>query len=177
MNDPRTKMREADARGASAFFGRRKGKQLRSRQAGLMQDFLPRQAVDVTIAGQNPAQLFNPPASQVQIEIGFGGAEHLIAQAASNPDIGFIGCEAFVNGIAKALARIEEREIENIRIFPADAMELLRVLPESSISKLFLLYPDPWPKPRQRKRRIVSKNFLDLARDWNEKRRGRAGEH
>jgi len=74
--------------------------------------------------------------------------------------VGFVGCEAFVNGVAKALAQVERLQLRNVRLYPADAMELLRVLPPASISRLYLLYPDPWPKPRQRKRRIVSEEFL-----------------
>jgi tRNA (guanine-N7-)-methyltransferase len=162
MNNPRDMNEGADARQASAFFGRRKGKQLRSHQADLMQKQLPQMTVDLAVAAHNPANVFPRPVDEVQLEIGFGGAEHLIQQAASHPEIGFIGCEAFINGVAKALARIEERGLDNVRIHPADALELLRILPTASIAKLFLLYPDPWPKPRQRKRRIVSEEFLDL---------------
>ncbi len=162
MSDPRNEQSKAGALEASAFFGRRKGKQLRSHQSDLMEQMLPQVAISLETASVDPIKLFEPVVQEVQIEIGFGGAEHLIAKAEAFPDIGFIGCEAFINGIAKALAQVEERNIRNIRLHPADALELLRALPPNSVSKLFLLYPDPWPKPRQRKRRIVSENFLDL---------------
>ena len=95
------------------------------------------------------------------MEIGFGGGEHLAAQAAANPEIGLIGCEIFENGIAKLLARIERGRLENIRIFPDDARLLIPALPPASINRVFILFPDPWPKRRHHKRRLVSEETLD----------------
>ena len=141
------------------FFGRRKGKQLRQHQTELIQTLLPTVTVDLAKARLDPCRLFDRPVKEVRVEIGFGGGEHLVAAALRNPEIGFIGCEAFVNGVAKLLHAIEEQNISNIRIHPEDALELLRELPDASISRVYLLYPDPWPKPRQRKRRIVSDTF------------------
>jgi tRNA (guanine-N7-)-methyltransferase len=96
----------------------------------------------------------------VWLEIGFGGGEHLIQAAADNPNIGFIGCEPFVNGMAKALAAIEAQGLANLRLHPDDAAGLLDWLPDASLSRVFLLFPDPWPKRRQRKRRFISDESL-----------------
>jgi tRNA (guanine-N7-)-methyltransferase len=140
-----------------AFFGRRKGHPLRARQADMFSTLLPSLAVDLTVAP--PAglpTLFPLPVGDVRLEIGFGGGEHLLAQAQLHPGTGFIGCEPFVNGMAKALAIIDTQKIANIRLHPADAMELLDWLPDASIARVDLLYPDPWPKRRHWKRRFVN---------------------
>jgi len=140
-----------------AFFGRRKGHPLRARQAELIGTLLPRLALDLgSPAPTDLATLFQNPVDDIRLEIGFGGAEHLIAQAQAHPDIGFIGCEPFVNGMAKALAAIETLKLANIRLRHADAMDLLEWLPDGSVARIDLLYPDPWPKRRHWKRRFVS---------------------
>ena len=108
---------------------------------------------------------FDGPASDLWLEIGFGGGEHLAARARAHRDIGFIGCEPFVNGIAKLLAVIERDDLRSIRIWDAEATELLDRLPSGAIAGAYLLYPDPWPKRRHRKRRFVSdENLQRLAR-------------
>ena len=151
--------------GASALHGRRKGKKLRSYQAGLFETLLPRLAVDPGQLVASPGALFQPAAADVWLEIGFGGGEHLAAQAERHPGIGFIGCEPFVNGVAKILAEIDSRALGNIRLHADDAGLLIDRLPDASIARVYLLYPDPWPKRRQRKRRFVSAVMLDcLAR-------------
>jgi len=148
-----------------AFFGRRKGHPLRPHQAGLFETLLPRLAVDLTTPARDLAALFPTPTDDIRLEIGFGGAEHLIAQALGDPRVGFIGCETFVNGVAKALAAIDAQQIENIRLHHADAVDLLDWLPENSIGRIDLLYPDPWPKRRHWKRRFVNApNIARLAR-------------
>jgi tRNA (guanine-N7-)-methyltransferase len=140
-----------------AFFGRRKGHPLRARQADVFATLLPRLAIDLTAAPPaSLATLFPLPVDDVRVEIGFGGAEHLLAQAQLYPRTGFIGCEPFINGMAKALAIIDTQKIANIRLHPADAMELLDWLPDASIARVDLLYPDPWPKRRHWKRRFVN---------------------
>jgi tRNA (guanine-N7-)-methyltransferase len=139
-----------------SFFGRRKGHKLRVHQADLIEHLLPRLALD--IAGPAPrsaTEWFNPPASEVRLEIGFGGGEHLLAEAAAFPSHGFIGCEPYVNGMAKILAQIEAREIGNIRLLAGDAAELLAWLPPRSLARIDLIHPDPWPKRRHWKRRFV----------------------
>lgn len=139
-----------------SFFGRRKGHKLRSHQADLIEQLLPRLALDIT--GPSPAslaELFDPPADAVRLEIGFGGGEHLIAEALAFPDTGFIGCEPYVNGMAKILTQIEAHNIGNIRLFAGDAAELVAWAPESSLAQIDLIHPDPWPKRRHWKRRFV----------------------
>jgi tRNA (guanine-N7-)-methyltransferase len=96
------------------------------------------------------------------LEIGFGGAEHLVWQAEHNPDIQFIGCEPFEDGVIKALTAIEDKKLGNIRIHGDDARPVLRWLPENSVSRAFILFPDPWPKRKHLKRRLVSPATLDL---------------
>jgi len=148
------------------FFGRRKGHPLRARQAALFETLLPQLALDLTTAAPNDlTALFAPPVDRVRLEIGFGGAEHLMAEAQAHPRTGFIGCEPFMNGMAKALAAIDELGLANIRLHHGDALELLAWLPSQSLSRVNLLYPDPWPKRRHWKRRFVSDaNVAALAR-------------
>jgi tRNA (guanine-N7-)-methyltransferase len=139
-----------------AFFGRRKGHPLRSHQADLMAGLLPRLAI---VLDQPPptslTDLFPRHPEAVCLEIGFGGGENLVAQAAAGPSAGFIGCEPFVNGMAKILAAIEARGLDNVRLHAGDAVDLLAWLPDASIAKVDLLYADPWPKRRHWKRRFV----------------------
>ena len=148
------------------FFGRRKGHPLRTRQAELFSSLLPRLALDLAApAPGHLAALFPLPIDDVRLEIGFGGAEHLIAQAQAYSRTGFIGCEPFVNGMAKALVAIDELGLANIRLHHGDAVELLAWLPTHALSRIDLLYPDPWPKRRHWKRRFVSDaNVTALAR-------------
>jgi tRNA (guanine-N7-)-methyltransferase len=154
-----------DAHHHGAFFGRRKGHPLRANQAQLFDTLLPRLAVDLRTPAQDLAALFPGPVDDIRLEIGFGGAEHLIAQARDNPRVGFIGCEPFVNGMAKALAAIDAQNIHNIRLHHADAVDLLDWLPAASLGRVDLLYPDPWPKRRHWKRRFVNAaNIARLAR-------------
>ena len=140
-----------------AFFGRRKGHPLRPRQVELFGSLLPRLALDLGAPPPDKlASLFPAAVDDVRLEIGFGGAEHLIAQAQANARTGFIGCEPFVNGMAKALVAIDERGLANIRLHHGDAAELIAWLPAGSTARVDLLYPDPWPKRRHWKRRFVS---------------------
>jgi tRNA (guanine-N7-)-methyltransferase len=138
------------------FFGRRKGHRLRPHQLDLMSTLLPRLALTLDQPPPtNLAEMFSRPVDAVRLEIGFGGGENLVAEATAHPAVGFIGCEPFVNGMAKILASIEASAIDNIRLYAGDAADLLAWLPESSISQIDLLYPDPWPKRRHWKRRFV----------------------
>lgn len=149
-----------------AFFGRRKGHRLRLHQAALIDRLLPRLALDLAVPGPTDlAGLFPVPVQELRLEIGFGGGEHLIAQAEAHPQVGFIGCEPFVNGMAKALAGIDARALANIRLHLGDAIAMLDWLPASSLDAVDLLYPDPWPKRRHWKRRFVQERTIgDLAR-------------
>jgi tRNA (guanine-N7-)-methyltransferase len=149
-----TSVEKTDKRGA--FFGRRKGHRLRAHQAELLHSLLPRLAIDLSTPPRSElGALFPHPVGSVRLEIGFGGGEHLVAEAQAHPDIGFIGCEPFVNGMAKALALIEACKCENVRLHPGDATELLAWAPQRSFSRVDLIYPDPWPKRRHWKRRFV----------------------
>jgi tRNA (guanine-N7-)-methyltransferase len=142
--------------GHGAFFGRRKGHRLRSHQADLIEHFLPRLALEIASpAPGDLAALFDPPADEVRLEIGFGGGEHLIAEALAFPHNGFVGCEPYVNGMAKILTQIEAHNITNIRLFAGDATELLAWMPARSLARIDLIHPDPWPKRRHWKRRFV----------------------
>jgi tRNA (guanine-N7-)-methyltransferase len=142
-------------------FGRTRGRKLSARQQRLLDQSLPRLALPLERpAPERLAALFPEPVGDVWLEIGFGGAEHLVCQAERNPDVGFIGCEPFEDGVVKALAAIEERGLGNIRLHPGDAREVLRWLPDDSIDRVFVLFPDPWPKHRHVKRRLVSATFL-----------------
>lgn len=139
-----------------SFFGRRKGHKLRVHQADLIEHLLPQLALDiVSPSPPSLADLFDRPAGDFRLEIGFGGGEHLIAEARAFPLTGFIGCEPYVNGMAKVLAQIEAHNIGNIRLFAGDAAELLAWLPAHSLTRIDLIHPDPWPKRRHWKRRFV----------------------
>lgn len=142
--------------GQGSFFGRRKGHKLRSHQADLIAHLLPRLVLDISQPDPSDlSTLFDGPMNATRLEIGFGGGEHLIAEARAYPDIGFVGCEPYVNGMAKILAQIEEHNITNIRLFAGDAAELLAWAPRRSFSRIDLIHPDPWPKKRHWKRRFV----------------------
>ena len=146
----------ASAHAHGSFFGRRKGHKLRIHQADLIDNLLPHLALDITgEAPGNAREIFDPAASDVRLEIGFGGGEHLAAEAQNFATTGFIGCEPYVNGMAKILAQIEAGNIANIRLFAGDAAELLAWLPPASLSRIDLIHPDPWPKRRHWKRRFV----------------------
>ena len=139
-----------------AFFGRRSGKRLHSGQERLKTDHLPQVELTLPPEGQlDPATLF-PDASRIEIEIGYGGGEHLARMALQAPQTGFIGCEVFSGGIAKMLDAIVTEDIGNVRLFTDDALKLLQRLPEASVDAIYLLYPDPWPKTRHHKRRFIS---------------------
>ena len=144
------------------LYGRRRGRPLRRDQQGLIDTLLPRLAVTLPESGAfDPAALFDERPREIWLEIGFGGGEHLAAQAAAHPDIGIVGCEVFENGIAKLLGEIARRDLANVRILTDDARLLLSALPPASIGRVFILFPDPWPKQRHHKRRIVMTQTLD----------------
>ncbi len=148
-------------------YGRHRGRPLKPSQKKLLAERLPSLRVRLPEAegGLDPCPLFGPGTKEVWLEIGFGTGEHLVRQAAAHPEHGIIGCEPFVNGVAKLLRAIEALGLGNVRIFPDDARLLLAALAPASIGRAFALFPDPWPKARHRKRRIVSAQTVpDLAR-------------
>jgi tRNA (guanine-N7-)-methyltransferase len=128
----------------------------------LTERLLPQLAITLPQAGAlDPKTLFPTPPASVWLEIGFGAGEHLTAQAEQHPGIGFIGCEVFENGVARLLGEIARRDLANIRVFPDDARLLLDCLAPASIGRMFILFPDPWPKQRHHKRRLVAPATLD----------------
>ncbi|MEK6746611.1 MAG: tRNA (guanosine(46)-N7)-methyltransferase TrmB [Pseudomonadota bacterium] len=140
-------------------FGRRKGRNLRPTKQGLFDTLLPSLQISL------PESRISNPESRTWLEIGFGGGEHLAHMASLHPEVQFIGCEPYVNGIAGLLAHIDKNKLSNIRIYSDDARDLVAALPDNSLERVFILYPDPWPKTRHHKRRIVSSEFLsELAR-------------
>jgi tRNA (guanine-N7-)-methyltransferase len=145
-----------------SFYGRRKGHSLRAGQAETLERVLDRLRVDTALAPPDSlAELFGRPVGALVLEIGFGGGEHLIHRAETEPETGRIGVEPFLNGMAKAAMKIAEAELDNVRLFDRDAAELLDWLPDASLDAIDLLYPDPWPKTRHLKRRFVSVKNLD----------------
>lgn len=150
MNDPSTIRR---------LYGRRQTHRLRGGQSALVEELLPKLAVPE--GPLDPATLFGD-ARPLELEIGFGGGEHLADQAAARPDTGFIGCEPFLNGVVGALQHIRDRDLDNIRIHMGDAIEVLERLPDASLERVYLLHPDPWPKARHAKRRFVNTGPIDL---------------
>ena len=151
---------DAPPRRGSPLHGRRSGKALAPYQRELVRVLLPRLAVDLSGPVADPAALFPNAPSEVWLEIGFGAGEHLLAAAARHPSVGFIGCEPFLNGMARVLADLASADHDNVRLHHGDAGALIDALPPSSLGRVFLFYPDPWPKRRQRKRRFVSDAML-----------------
>jgi tRNA (guanine-N7-)-methyltransferase len=136
-------------------FGRIKARPIKPRQAALMETLLPRIAVPDPKAGPVNPQTLMPNAAEVWLEIGFGGGEHMAAQAARRPDVLVIGCEPFLNGVASALRHVEEGGLENVRIHADDARDLVDALPDASVDRVLILFPDPWHKARHNKRRLL----------------------
>lgn len=147
------------------FYGRRKGRPLRANRQALVDTLLPKVSVPMDGASVDPQSLFEPPVREVWLEVGFGNGEHLATLAQTHPDIGFIGCEPFINGVSVLLSEIDNSALKNIRIHPDDARPLLDLLPDASLSRAFVLFPDPWPKKRHHNRRFICPENLDrLAR-------------
>ena len=147
------------------FYGRFKGPTLTKKQEILLKIELPKFIIDSVDVTDNLEREFlnlrkytnNKP---LWLEIGFGSGEHLLNQAQLNPDVVFFGCEPYINGVASLLAKIKEKRINNIFIYPGDVRNLFDVLPSNSIDRVFLLYPDPWPKKRHNRRRFVNPEYL-----------------
>ena len=145
-------------------FGRRRGRKLSPRQARLMAQLLPRISpqLDTPPPSDLAHGLFGPGKGDVWLEIGFGGGEHLLWQARHNPDVGLIGAEPFEDGVVRVLAAIEDDGLGNIRVHADDVRDLLRWLPPASLGRAFVLFPDPWPKRKHQKRRLVNAHLLSL---------------
>jgi tRNA (guanine-N7-)-methyltransferase len=151
--------------GSPRLHGRRRGKKLGAQQVSLLCTALPRLSFDAARPIPDPASLFPDRPSVLWLEIGFGGGEHLAAEARANPSSGYIGCEAFLNGIVKALALVEAGSLRNLRLYNGDARSVIDALPREALDGVYLLYPDPWPKRRHHGRRFLSGDMLSrLAR-------------
>lgn len=150
------------------LYGRRHGKRLRPGQKRLLDELLPKLRIDGVSRAENPGRVpllrgaGFADRRPVWLEIGFGGGEHLVYQALANPQVGLIGCEPFVNGIAMALGRLEAARPGNVRLYPGDARDLIELLPPRLVGRVFLLYPDPWPKARHHRRRFMNPENLAL---------------
>jgi tRNA (guanine-N7-)-methyltransferase len=151
MSDPTTIRR---------LYGRRQGHKLRAGQAALVEAMLP--TVAVPESGPLDARTLFGDDRRLEVEIGFGAGEHLAAQAAARPDRGFIGCEPFLNGVVGALGHLRDGGLGNVRLHMGDALSVLDRLPDASLERVYLLHPDPWPKARHAKRRMVNPGPLDL---------------
>ena len=141
------------------LYGRAKGHKLRAGQQALVDDFLPQVAVP---EGPLNAQVLFGDDRPLEFEIGFGAGEHLAFQAGLRPHHGFIGCEPFVNGVVGALLHIRDQKLDNVRIHMGDALDALGRLPDASLDRAYLLHPDPWPKARHAKRRMMNPGPLDM---------------
>jgi tRNA (guanine-N7-)-methyltransferase len=155
--------------GLPYLHGRRRGRHLGAHQTSLLNTLLPRLSLDLALPIADPASLFPDRPSALWLEIGFGGGEHMAAQALAHPDIGYIGSEIFLNGVAKALALVEAHQLCNVRLYHGDARRVIESLTPSSLDGVYLLYPDPWPKRRHHARRFLSTEmFAKLARVMRE---------
>jgi tRNA (guanine-N7-)-methyltransferase len=150
MNDPAT---------IRLLYGRRQGHKLRIGQAALVEETLAPLSVPET--GALDAHVLFGDDRALELEIGFGAGEHLAGQAAMRPDTGFIGCEPFLNGVVGALGHIRDGGLTNVRLHMGDALEVVERLPDASLSRAYLLHPDPWPKARHAKRRMINHGPLD----------------
>jgi len=160
----------------SKLFGRRKGPKLSQHQASLIQTLLPRLALNLA-EGRDPRSYFEDAIDNVWLEVGFGGGEHLLWQAQHHPDVGLIGAEPYETGVAKLLSKIDSLDAQyhpplgggrgclNLRVYQGDARDIIEALPDASLGRVFILFPDPWPKTRHHKRRFIQTGMLDaLAR-------------
>jgi tRNA (guanine-N7-)-methyltransferase len=163
------------------LYGRRKGPKLSAHQQHLLENLLPEFELHLN-PGTDPRTYFsprgavgsrsNPCEGQIEgvwLEIGFGGGEHLVWQARHHPNVGLIGADPYVNGVVKVLSQLESGPLPNICIYTSDARDILEALPDASLGRVFILFPDPWPKTRHHKRRFMQMNMLDeLARVMKE---------
>jgi len=139
-------------------FGRRRGKKLRPGRERLMAQLLPQISID---PNRSIHDQFPPAIKSLWLEIGFGGGEHLAAQANAHPDVGLVGCEPFIDGVAKLLAQVDAENLQNVRIHGDDARQIFSTFDQASIDRIFVLFPDPWRKARHHKRRLIQDDILN----------------
>lgn len=142
------------------LYGRRKGPKLSAHQSGLLETLLPKLELCLQ-PGADPRSYFDSKVEDVWLEVGFGAGEHLFWQAEHHPHVGVIGAEPYVSGVAKLLTKLEQTSLPNIRIHMNDARDIIEALPDASLGRVFILFPDPWPKTRHHKRRFVQMEMLD----------------
>lgn len=155
LETPRAADGQAPTWGPVRSFGRIKSRTLKPRQAALFDTLLPTIALPDPEAGPIDPLSLMPSAREVWLEIGFGGGEHLAAQAAAHPDALMIGCEPFLNGVGSALRHIDEAGLTNVRLHAGDARAVMAALPDAALDRVMILFPDPWPKARHGKRRFL----------------------
>jgi tRNA (guanine-N7-)-methyltransferase len=152
---------------ARALYGRSRGKALRKGQKRLLAEALPLFSTAANDLAEG--RVFARTPREVWLEIGFGAGEHLVDQAKANPDVGIVGCEPFLNGIVAALAGLKREDVSNVRLRHGDAQAVIEAVPDAFFSRVFVLYPDPWPKRRHNKRRLIAQGVIDaLARVMRE---------
>jgi tRNA (guanine-N7-)-methyltransferase len=156
MTEPRTERLRT--------YGRIHGRTLRPGRAQLLEELLPRLSLDLA-AGKLDPKALAPGATQTWLELGFGAGEHLAAQAEARPDVLMLGAEPFINGAASALRHVHDLKLANVRIHPGDGRELMAALPDACVERVYILFPDPWPKTRHHKRRLINaETTAELAR-------------
>jgi tRNA (guanine-N7-)-methyltransferase len=143
---------------APALYGRSRGKALRKGQKRLLAEALPH--FSITQNDLAEGRVLTRIPREVWLEIGFGAGEHLVEQAKANPDVGIIGCEPFLNGIVAALAGLKREDVPNVRLRHGDAQAVIEAVPDAFFSRVFVLYPDPWPKRRHNKRRLITQDVI-----------------
>ncbi|MFL6689691.1 MAG: tRNA (guanosine(46)-N7)-methyltransferase TrmB [Alphaproteobacteria bacterium] len=142
------------------LYGRRKGPKLSAHQQQLLDHLLPEFELRLS-PGTDPRSYFSQPAREVWLEVGFGGGEHLMWQAQHHPNVGFLGAEPYVNGVVKLLSKLDGSPIRNMGIYSGDARDIIAALPDASVGRVFILFPDPWPKTRHHKRRFIQMRTLN----------------
>ncbi|WP_371056648.1 tRNA (guanosine(46)-N(7))-methyltransferase TrmB [Rhodosalinus sp. K401] len=164
MSDRRTTTHSSGAPWRN-FYGRIRGKGLRESQRAYLEEDLDKLSPGPVGWHENPGRrpldldaLFG--GAPVWLEVGFGGGEHMIHQARAHPGVGILGCEPYVNGVAMLLGKIREAGVSNLRVHPGDVRDLFDVLPDASLDRVFVLYPDPWPKKKHHRRRFVTPEYL-----------------
>jgi tRNA (guanine-N7-)-methyltransferase len=155
-----TAQKEGDPTTINRLYGRSSGHKLRKSQAELIETLLP--AISVPAEGDITSLRLFGDNRPLHVEIGFGAGEHLAYRADLLPDHGFIGCEPFLNGVATMLGHVRDQRLANVRLHMGDALDVLRRLPDQSLTMVYLLHPDPWPKSRHAKRRMMNDGPLGL---------------
>jgi tRNA (guanine-N7-)-methyltransferase len=160
IRDNQIMAEEQNPRRRRSIYGRRKGPKLSARQSRLRATLL----VELTLhleQGRDPQSYFARTVSDVWLEVGYGAGEHLLWQMANNPTVGFIAAEPYIAGTAKLLSRLDAKQLPNLRLHEDDARDIIAALPDASIGRFFILFPDPWPKTRHHKRRFIQRDTLD----------------